>query len=318
MLTKHRFRFPWELFCIVLIILSTTGVIAAVVIAAANDNGPAVSLLLTMLALLGLTITLTPQLVKRFRKRRRSAFAPADFVIKNDTRPPVLYLRSFKDDEKLAHATAFHSVEQEMCLALSEIGPVIAMAEPDKPDPVDSGAARMRIPQDDWQQKVSEEMSRAALVLMRTGHSDGLWWELSEASRRVKPQQLVLLLPAENPQLYEKFRAKACEWLPCELPEFKLTKWSWWSRGGIVYFAPDWTPHLRTLKTLWLRQTFWDRSSAVLRNELRPVYEQLGIEWKKPPVQPLQILYVLVLCLLAVLFVYLACAMFMPFLSVPQ
>jgi len=287
------------------------GVIAAVVIAAANDENLAVSLVVTMLALLVLTVTLTPVLANNFRKRRRSAVGSARVVMKNDTRPPVLYLRSFKDDEKLARATAFCSIEQEMCLALSEIGPVIAMAEPDKPDPVDQGAARLRIPPDDWQQKVSEEMSKAALVLMRTGESDGLWWELSEAPKRVKPQQLVLLLPAENPQLYEKFRDKARAWLPVELPKFESAKWPFSSRGGIVYFEPDWTPHLRTLKTLWLRQTFWDRSSAVLRNELRPVYEQLGVEWQKPLVHPIQIVFVSVLCLLLILFLYLALAMLM-------
>jgi len=265
-----------------------------------------------MLALLGLTVSLTPVLANKFRKRRRSTFGSAE-VAKNDTRPPVLYLRSFKDDEKLARATAFYSIEQEMCVALSEIGPVIAMAEPDKPDPLDPGAARLTIPPDDWQQKVSEEMSKAALVLMRTGESDGLWWELSEAPKRVKPQQLVLLLPAENPQSYEKFRDKARARLPVELPEFEPTKWPFCPRGAIVYFEPDWTPHLRTLKTLWLRQTFWDRFSAVLRMELRPIYEQLGVEWQKPPVQPIQIVYVSMLCLLLILFSYLAFAMLMNF-----
>jgi len=230
--------------------------------------------------------------------------------MKNDTRPPVLYLRSFKDDEKIARAIAFYSIEQEMKVALFEIGPFIAMAEPDKPGPIDPGAARLRLHDDAWQQEVGKEMSRAAFVIMRCGQSHGFWWELSEAPKRVKPERLVLLLPAEDEQLYEQVRERSRQWLPCELPEYKPGKWPFSARGAIVYFEPDWTPHLLKLKTVWLRQTFWNVFSAVLKIGLRPVYEQLGVEWKRPPVQPLQILYWLVLGCLAVLFVYLTYTMF--------
>ena len=303
--------FTWELFCIAVIFLSALAVTAAISIAAANNKSPRLSLLLAALVLWALTLKLTPFLANKYRERQRSVFETAEDVMKNDTRPPVLYLRSFKDDEKIARAITFYSIEQERKVALFEIGPFITMAEPDKPDPIDPGAARMRLPRDAWQQQVGEEMSRAALVMMRIGQSDGFWWELSEAPKRVKPERLVLLVPAEDEQSYEKLRDRAREWLPCELPEYRHKRWPFNARGGLVYFEPDWTPHLQEFKTAWVRQTFWNLFSAVLKIGLRPVYGQLGIEWTKPPVQPFQVLYLLVLCLLAILTIYLGYAMFM-------
>jgi hypothetical protein len=313
--SKHRLPaapgFTWELFCIALIFLSALAVSAAISITAVNDKPPGIAAVLTALVLWVLTLKVTPYLANKYRDRQRSVFETAEVVMKNDTRPPVLYLRSFKDDEKIARAITFYSIEQEMKVALFEIGPFIAMAEPDKPDPLDPGAARMRLPRDAWQQQVGEEMSKAALVIMRIGQSDGFWWELSEAPERVKPERLVLLLPAEDEQVYEKVRDRAREWLPCELPEFKREKWPFAGRGGLVYFEPDWTPHLQKFKTVWLRQTFWNLFTAVLKIGLRPVYEQLGITWKKPPVQPMQVLYILVLCLLAIFGLYHIYVMFM-------
>jgi len=301
--------FTWELFCIALIFLSALAVTAAVSIVSANNRDPSISLLVTSVVLWVLTLKVTPVLANKYRNRQRTALETAEAVMKNDKRPPVLYLRSFKDDEKIARAIAFYSIEQEMKVAFFEIGPFIAMAQPDKPDPIDPGAARMRLPPDSWQRQVGEEMSRAALVIMRIGQSDGFWWELSEAPKRVKPERLVLLIPGEDGQLYETLRQRASEWLPCELPEYKPRRRPFAVQGGIVYFEPDWTPHVRRFRTVWLRQTFWDLFSAVLKIELKPVYEQLGVEWSKPAVQPFQLLYLLVLCLLVVLFFYLAYAL---------
>ena len=301
--------FTWEILCIAVIFLSTLAVNAVAAIAAVKNTSPRIWLHLTAIALWALTLTVIPFLANKYRDRQRSVRETAEVVIKNDTRPPVLYLRSFKDDEKMARATAFYSTEQELKLALFEIGPLIAMAEPDKPDPVDPGAARMRLHENAWQEEVGEEMSSAALVIMRIGHSDGFWWELREAPKRVKPERLVLLLRPKDEQLYERVRERMREWLPCELPKYKPAKWPFADRGGVVYFESDWTPHLQKLKTAWLRQTFWNVYAPVLKIGLRPVYEQLGIEWSKPPVQPLQILYLLMLCFLGVLFVYLANAM---------
>ena len=113
-------------------------------------------------------LKLAPVLANKYRERQRSVLS-AEAVMKKDPRPPVLYLRSFKDNEKIALAIDFCSIEPEMKLALFDIGPLIAL---------DPGAARMRLPQNAWHDIVSEGMSKAALVIMRIGDSVGFWWEL--------------------------------------------------------------------------------------------------------------------------------------------
>jgi hypothetical protein len=101
---------------------------------------------------------------------------------------------------------------------------------------------------------------------------------------------------------------------PYSLPEYKV-KWSpFGAHGGILYFESDWTPRLQEFKIVWLRQTFWNLFAAPLKIGLRPVYEQLGVEWRKPPVQFMQVLYLLVLFLLLVLVVYCLYATFHNFL----
>jgi hypothetical protein len=170
--------------------------------------------------------------------------------------------------------------------------------------------------QEHWQEKVREEMSKAQLVIMRIGDSPSFWWEVREAIVRVRPELLVFLKPAERTELeYERFRQNANKWLPYQLPEHKLN-WSPFGRhGGIIYFKPDWTPHLREFKITWLRQTFWNLFAAPLKIGLRPVYEQLGVKWKKPPVQFMQVLFLLVLFLLIVLVAYCLYAGFKNFID---
>jgi len=128
---------------------------------------------------------------------------------------------------------------------------------------------------------------------------------VKEAIDRVPPERLVFLIPPEKMEVkYEGFRLKASEWLSCQLPQYK-TRWSpHGPPGGILYFQPDGTPHLREFKTIWFRQTFWNLFGASLKIGMKPVYKQLGVKWTKPPIQLMQVLYMLVLFLLAMLVVY--------------
>ncbi|HYV10105.1 MAG TPA: hypothetical protein VE980_04275 [Pyrinomonadaceae bacterium] len=303
--------FTWELFLITLLVLSFLSAFAAFLILIANGENP--GLLITGIALIltVLTLLLTPRLSNKYRARQRLIIQRADEVIKNDARPPVLYLRSFFDDKMLARAIGFKSIEQEMKLVLFDIGPFIAFAEPNNEPPTDPGAARMYASQEEWKEKARKEMLKAQLVIIRIGDSPSFWWEVEEAIKiKVRPERLVFLIPPEKMEVrYEGFRQRASKWLSYQLPEYKRR----WSPngppGGILYFEPDGTPHIREFKIIWFRQTFWNLFAASLKFALKPVYEQLGVEWRKPPVQLMQVLYMLVLFLLAMLVVYYLYAM---------
>lgn len=307
----HEPGFTWELLLITFLALGFVAAIAEFLILIANGKEPGLIKALIALCSCVLILTVTPSLSRKYRARRRLIFQRAEEVIRSDTRPPVLYLRSFQDDDSIARAIAFLSVEQEMKLVLFDIGPFIAFADPNI-EPPDPGAARMYASQEHWREVACEEMSKARLVIMRMGDSPSFWWEVREAIVRVPPERLVFLVPPEKiAGKYEGFHQKAQEWLPCQLPEYKpkRSRFGFGPHGGILYFEPDWTPHLRLFKTIWLRQTFWNLFAASLKIGLKPVYEQLGVKWTKPPVQPMQVLFMLVLVLLAVLVLYCLCAL---------
>lgn len=296
--------FTWELFLITVLALGFLAAFAAFAILLANGENPGllvtgIALILTVLAL-----TLTPRLSNKYRARQRLLSERADEVLRNDKRPPVLYLRSFSDDRTIARAIGLMSIEQEMKPVFFDIGPFIAFAEPDH-EPPDPGAARIYAAQEYWREKASAEMSKAQLVIIRIGDSPSFWWEVREAAARVRPERLIFLVPSEKMAVrYESFRRQANDWLPCPLPEYQ-PRWSpFGPPGGILYFEPDGTPHLREFKTIWFRQTFWNLFAASLKIALRPVYEQLGVKWTKPPIQLMQVLYMLVLVSLLVLVVY--------------
>ncbi|MDQ3802316.1 MAG: hypothetical protein M3416_00445 [Acidobacteriota bacterium] len=249
-----------------------------------------------------LVLRLIPWLTGKYRERQRRAFLKVGEAMANDPRPRVLYLRSFKDDESMSRAVGLASVEQELCMTLLDFGPFVTFKGP--VESTDPGAARISVPHARrWQEEVKEQMAKARLVVMRVGDSDGFWWEARQAVATVKPEQLVFWVP-EGQRVYEKFSREAQEWLPCQLPPYEVAWPPLGSQGGILYFEPDWTPHLRKFKTVWLRQTFWNLFQATLKIGLRPVYEQLGVEWRKPPIQPVQVLYMLALVLLTLLAAY--------------
>src|ERR1044071_4994463 len=157
--------FTWELLCITFLAMGALAATAAFLILLANGKSPGLLINVIALGLLFLVLKLTPWFSNKYRARQRLTFLRAEEVIKNDTRPPVLYLRSFRDDNLYARAIGFKSVEQEMKLVLFDIGPFIAFAEPDK-EPPDPGAARMYALQEFWQEKVREEMLKAQLIIM--------------------------------------------------------------------------------------------------------------------------------------------------------
>lgn len=301
-------RFTWELLCMSLLAAVFLTLVSAFLIAIARGREPGLVLSGVAFGMTLLTLKLFPWLAKRYRARRKRGFSLAGEVIANDPRPHVLYLRPFKDDESITHAVGLASVEQEMCMVLSEIGPLLIFAGPWKP--TDAGVPHVPIPPEKcWQDEVLEQMSKARLVVMRIGDTPGFLWEMQEAFQRVRPERLVFWVPAGR-ERYEKFCRAAQGQLAHPLPAYEAGRWPRFSdHGGILYFGDDWSPRLQRFKTVWVRQTFWELFAATLKIALRPVYEKLGVVWRKPPIQPMQVLYILTLILLTALIVYCVWAM---------
>jgi hypothetical protein len=217
------------------------------------------------------------------RKIRRRQ---AGNVLSSDQRSPVLYLRSFKDDEITSRpirdtGMPISFTEEEYLVdVLKDFGPCLAIGQPGETLP-DLGAARIYVPDDTWQDKVRELLLSSKLVVLRAGQTPNFLWEVEQSIRNVSPQNIIILIPKmEN--LYNRFRKLAVGYFPQSLPEEIGTPDIFHgiaSLHGYIYFEEDWTPHFTEFR---FDIPFWQRRMAfpiqyVIRASLRPIYERSGI-----------------------------------------
>jgi ankyrin repeat protein len=253
-----------------------------------------------------------------YRKGRRFLAISAHDLLAQDSRPPVVYLRSFKDDRQAGRPLRFfrisnlrslfhpaaawseslyvfdsRSEEEVMAEVLHQVGPVVAIGRPGEELP-QLGAARVYVGDSEWQLKVHDFFATAGLVALRIGGTPGFWWEVEQSAKKIDPVRLVLLVPFKRKQ-YEFFRERASSHFPRGLPEYRSSlfrrvlgaRFLGWVRG-IIYFKPDWTPvyvDFARVKWPWkykLRMLGRRTVFSVYDWALQPVYQQLGVEWKPP------------------------------------
>ena len=300
--------FTWELLGIALVWTTAFATIPLVLFCVMRGIYPTVLFWTAFWCYFALSYKLTEWLSNRYRERQRKTVLSAQDLLRRDARPHVLYLRPFKDDEITSRLLNLSTEEQELAAVMLEIGPFIALGEPGEAFP-DPGAARLYVAHQGWQSKVEQLMSRAGLVVARIGNSESFWWEMSTAVEIMKAERLLLLVP-EDRKVYEEFRHRARGVFPRQLPEheFRSTRFesfkSYISLEGFLYFEPDWTPHLQRFRQPNLRQNYWEPGVPTFKTAFRPVYEQLGIEWKRPPLQTIQIFPLLMLLLFGMFAVY--------------
>jgi len=225
----------------------------------------------------------------RWGKRQR---APgAEEILGNDARPPVVFLRSFQDEEddqgvkgfakslktadrQLAQSTgAWGPYEQErLADVLKKVGPYVAIGKPGEALP-ELGAARMYVSDEEWKQHVIDLCSRSRLVILRAGMTNGLQWEVGQLVLLDKPTKLLLLLPS-TPEQYQRFRAWANEVFPVPLPSEA-------PKGRLLIFDEHWASRVLPPKTtltkslepylrqngLKIKESFWE--AFVEHNNLR-------------------------------------------------
>jgi hypothetical protein len=146
-----------------------------------------------------------------WRRSQRLMAINAVEAMQTDPRPPVLYLRSFKDDgETLFDSEESHTmtrahrwleattVEQQSAGALSAVGPVVAVGRPGEPLP-ELGAARLYVAHEAWQGEVRSLMGRATLVVVRVGSSPGVLWEVDQVLEHVPRRRVIFAIIGDGP-----------------------------------------------------------------------------------------------------------------------
>jgi hypothetical protein len=185
-------------------------------------------------------------------------------VTASDSRPPILYLRSFVDDTKTLPGLGLFlllllfnpmwllmrrqpSLEEALARAFASLGPFIAIGRPGEVAPP-PGAARFYVSHHDWQQRVTEVLIGCRSVVMVLGKikgNDGLAWEVDQVFRTAAPEKIVLLVPpldeSEVRLRWEGYRAR----IPGRLPPYQGSEL-------LVTFTPSWEPLVRRVKVGWL------------------------------------------------------------------
>jgi protein-S-isoprenylcysteine O-methyltransferase Ste14 len=211
---------------------------------------------------------------------------------------PILYLRSFKDDEIAGKRdVTVLTEEEELTKAFERIGPMIAIGRPGETLP-DTGAARAYFRDDEWQAAVHHYFDISRLVVLRAGLSQGLLWEIQNSIQLLDPAKLILLIPFLKND-YDQFRERVQPLFPKPLPDHPghevhlaiggLSRQTenkiYGSLFGLIHFDADWTAHFEKIYAddlPYLHQMTDQMNYMMLHYALRPVYARLGLAWTNP------------------------------------
>lgn len=188
------------------------------------------------------------------KRGRRMRVAAGERVLAEDERAPIVFLRPFDADDSESDRSWSSRVraspweryithEERLARTLRKVGPFVAVGDPTEELP-QLGAARVYAADEDWQATVDEWTDRAGVVLLQTGESEGLAWEVQHVVALGTPERVILSLPPagkrkgrSRQERYDAFRRRFGDVFPRALPE---------SIGHCLfaYFNSDWTPRL--------------------------------------------------------------------------
>lgn len=256
-------------------LLVITFIVVMMTIIAAND-GEGANLFLPLLLFL-----ILPFGKRLMRRSRQHECNTADEILSTDSRDPVLYLRPFRDDEHTSNFEGLRTDEEQLSEVMNKIGPFVAIGCPGETLPK-GGAARVYVGDNEWQARVINFIQRSSLIVMRVGYTDAVFWELEQIIHHTEPTRLLILIDDDaDTAAYTTFRKRANTLLPIPLPE-KLERAPKKGLSHILYFDSDWNPTIDVIKRHWLRSGYYHPMVARYTLAMKPIFEQLNIEWKKP------------------------------------
>jgi PQQ-dependent catabolism-associated CXXCW motif protein len=132
-------------------------------------------------------------------RARRHFQVDAESLLGLDKRPPTLFLRSFDDDEKQRfsgsqRALLDFSLETRLANHFSQFGPFVAVGSPKDSVP-QIGAARVMLSDDAWQARVLEWIAHSRLIVMYSGKTRWVNWELRRIIECGRATRLILMIP---------------------------------------------------------------------------------------------------------------------------
>lgn len=198
---------------------------------------------------------------------RRFARVSAANLIKTDQRPPILFLRSFKDDQVLLARPkrAFirgllpeplrPMLDHVLLEEFTSLGPLIAIGVPGAVAPF--GASRTYVNEDEWKSVVAELARVAKAVVIVLDDTEGVNWEISHIVQVGHLAKTLCFLPprlAVRSELAAQFIRRALVDNECTLAEPLSDPCIGWYRtpdGGMVLLVssvPDQSSYVSALR----------------------------------------------------------------------
>ena len=130
----------------------------------------------------------------------RSILQPnADELRAVDRRNPIIFLRSFHDDElKVKGRDGYSRLEEIISKQLPLFGPLIAIGKPGERLPTLGAARNYYVSDSEWRAAVLDWLEQARLIVVFAGLSKGLEWEIESISQRGYLSKLLVLMPQSN------------------------------------------------------------------------------------------------------------------------
>jgi len=244
---------------------------------------------------------LLPGILRDLRLRKQLKAPSASEVLAHDKRPPIIYLRSFKEEgtgkdlpatltvEPLMNPLGFGgrqmpTFEQELAVYVERSGPFVTLHNPDF-GLSELGAARLATKEgNDWWKQLDEVLPGCRFVIFRAGETKNLLLELQKLVSEVPATKVLVYLQMGVEQdagvqqaRYNRFRKLTESILPKPLPEKR-------GKYQFLYFDPDWTPILsRNLKTTLIQKNIpFERNS--LRHSLKKFFPYADVNLESPGV----------------------------------
>jgi len=242
-------------------------------------------------ALLGAGLMLVGILLY-FRGRQLAAKSLAEGPASplRDSKPDVLYLRSFRADASSpikVLQSGFSTEEEQLADVLRPFGDMVAIGRPGEPLPL-PGAARIYATDSEWKTVVLDRMRIAPLVVIRAGKGAGIFWELGQAISTLNPEKLLILVFNITTQEYREFADRAMQQFQLTLPNLGAygvlrTLVDYRENpskvlAGFVRFSSAWTPEFLPLRFTLVRLGYNDFRNS-FNAALRPVFERHGLPW---------------------------------------
>jgi hypothetical protein len=215
---------------------------------------------------------------------RQLAARTAKDALAEDSRPPIVYLRSFKDDNNKTIFLGILEViqffnqgydwsethEESLANVFSKYGPFVAIGKPGEALPT-LGAARIYAGAAEWKKLALEWIGSAMLVIVRLGRTEGVWWEATTVLAGVGTKRLLFELPwFSRKAAYARLQKAFAETHQDSFPEFKR-------KFRFVYFDASGACHVLARRFAAQPATALEKMLVRVREDLRPML---------PPVTP--------------------------------